>query len=242
MTTPSLVRLLTGIMPIVARLDILKLRYFWKIHHGRTSKIEHRIYSYKRKHFLQSNVGFVHEVFNICCKYEAMDISHGLCPKGINPNTMIKNRVEAYHYKQGLIKADSTKCFYTLTSFNRKKMKYEFDERFSKAGTFMSSEHRRCFIYSLLDTCSYQRECGRCGADVSDIIQHCLRECSGIQKEKHTFFLTMRLYNIPTWCDMTNKFQLFQVALTKQNYLNIMWKFLKEVGKTLYAMNNKNKK
>ena len=156
MTTPSLVRLFSGVMPIIARLDILKLRYFWKVHHGGTSKLEHKMNSFKRKHFLQSNVGFVHEVFNICCKYNSMDIWHGLCPKGINPNTMIKKRVEAYHYKRDLLKADSTKCLYTsLTFFDRNKMKYKFDERFTKAGNFKSSEYRRRFIYAFLDTCSY---------------------------------------------------------------------------------------
>ena len=34
-TSPAVVRVLTGIMPIRARIDILKLRYFWKITHAK---------------------------------------------------------------------------------------------------------------------------------------------------------------------------------------------------------------
>ena len=235
MTTPALVRLFTGTMPIVARLDILKLRYFWKIHLGKTSKLAHEIYLFKRNHFLQSNVGFVHEVFNICCKYDCMDIWHGLCPKGVSPKTMIKKRIEAYHYKEDLKKADKTKCLYTsLTCFERKKMKYKFDERFSKPGNFQSSEHRRWFIYALFDTCSYHRECCRCGEYVLDMIQHCLRDCKSIQRQRDIFFITMRFYNLPPECNMTDKRQLFLFAQTKQCYLNILCQFLKEVGKTLY--------
>ena len=50
-----------------------------------TDNIAHKVYSGLRKNFLSGAVGYVHEIFNICCKYDRMDIWHGICPQKINP-------------------------------------------------------------------------------------------------------------------------------------------------------------
>ena len=65
-TPPALIRLMTGIMPISARLDMLKLRYFWRLHHSSDKNIALQIYVGLRKNFLLGNAGYVHEVFNLC--------------------------------------------------------------------------------------------------------------------------------------------------------------------------------
>ena len=65
-TPPAVVRLLTGTMPMSARIDMLKLRYFWKLHHMQTDNIAHKVYLGLRKNFLSGAVGYVHEIFNIC--------------------------------------------------------------------------------------------------------------------------------------------------------------------------------
>ena len=93
-TPPALVRLFTGTIPMEGRLDMLKLRYFWKIQHTDQTRIVNRISNYKKQNFLESNVGFVHEIFNMCCKYNCMSIWHGKCPEGLNPYTRIKKIVE----------------------------------------------------------------------------------------------------------------------------------------------------
>ena len=95
-------------MPIIGRLEMLKLRYFWKLHHTNKDSLAHSIYAYKRKNFLESNVGFVHEVFNLCCKFGRMDIGQGVCPKTRNPYTMIKNIVESYYYARNVETARKT--------------------------------------------------------------------------------------------------------------------------------------
>ena len=68
-TSPSIVRLFCGVEPLACRLEILKLRYFWKVLKGPTDSIPHKILSHRREHFSNSNKGFAHEVFNTCCKY-----------------------------------------------------------------------------------------------------------------------------------------------------------------------------
>ena len=77
-TPPSIVRLLTGTMPMAGRIDLLKLRYFWRLHHTGVEKDAKKMYLDSRRAFLQSNVGYVHEIFNICCKYGRMDLWHAL--------------------------------------------------------------------------------------------------------------------------------------------------------------------
>ena len=68
-TSPAVLRLLTGIMPISGRLDMLKLIYFWKIDHASEENVTHQVYNGLRKNFLRGKEGYIHEVFNLCCKY-----------------------------------------------------------------------------------------------------------------------------------------------------------------------------
>ena len=73
-TPPEILRLLLGIMPISGRIDKLKLRYFWKIHHADNSNAAHQMYKGIRENFLTGNEGYIHEIFNLCCKYGRMNL------------------------------------------------------------------------------------------------------------------------------------------------------------------------
>ena len=66
---PAIVRLFAGVEPISARLDFLKLRYFWRLSKTSRTSISKIVYDIRRKEFLRSNKGFLHE--SICCKYNA---------------------------------------------------------------------------------------------------------------------------------------------------------------------------
>ena len=68
-TPPAVVRILTGTMPISARIDILKLRYYWKLMHLGDDNVTHTVYKETKKNFLEAAVGYIHEIFNICCRY-----------------------------------------------------------------------------------------------------------------------------------------------------------------------------
>ena len=88
--------------PISSRFDLLKLRYFWKISHGDENNIAFKVYKKRRRNFFSAKKGFVHEVFNLCCKYNAIDFWHGKIPQNIDPNHFIKNKVKNYYLKQEL--------------------------------------------------------------------------------------------------------------------------------------------
>ena len=76
----SLVRLFVGVDSIASRFDLLKLRYFWKLSHSQKKSIAKLVYLHVRQRFLGSNKGFVHEVFNLCCKYGDINLWHGVYP------------------------------------------------------------------------------------------------------------------------------------------------------------------
>ena len=75
-TSPSVVRLFCGVEPLTCRLEILKMRYFWRTLNCPKDTIPNRILTYRRKKFLDFNKGFAHEAFNICCKYNLMHLWH----------------------------------------------------------------------------------------------------------------------------------------------------------------------
>ena len=64
-TSPSIVRLFCGVEPLACRLELLKLRYFWKIFKGSEDTIPHKVIKYRKANFLEFNNGFAQEVFNI---------------------------------------------------------------------------------------------------------------------------------------------------------------------------------
>ena len=223
-TPPAMVRLLTGTMPMEGRIDMLKLRYFWRLHHTSKEKDAKKIYLELRKRFLQSNVGYVHEIFNICCKYGRMDLWHGLCPDKISPLARIKRIVETFHLQKDLEVARKTRCIYTaLTNFKAKK--YTMDAMLRKLGRFQSAEHRSTFIFCLLDTSSFDRQCKHCGLEAKDITKHGMEDCSMLVKQRKLFRMMMHFYNVPKEVDLTNKAAVVQLALSKSCFLNEVCKF-----------------
>ena len=71
---PAIVRLFAGVEPLAARLDFLKLRFHWRLMNARRQSTSKIVYDARRKGFLRSNKGFLHEVLKLCCKYNAIDI------------------------------------------------------------------------------------------------------------------------------------------------------------------------
>ena len=76
-TSPSIVRLFCGIEPIACRLDILKLRYYWKVLKSPTDSLAHAI-QYRKVNLLGLKKGLVQESFNIYCKYNTLHYWRGV--------------------------------------------------------------------------------------------------------------------------------------------------------------------
>ena len=90
-TPPALVRLFCGVEPIACRLEILKLRYFWRVMQSPLETIKNKILRYRKCNRLTFNKGFGHQVFNICCKYNAINIWHGIVSEKLNRLRSIKD-------------------------------------------------------------------------------------------------------------------------------------------------------
>ena len=101
-TSSSIVRLFSGVEPLSSRFDLLKLRYFWKLSHGDKHNIAYRLYNCRRRNFLLANKGFTYEVFNLCCKYNAINFWHGKIQGFTNPNIYIKKQVLKFNLKVDL--------------------------------------------------------------------------------------------------------------------------------------------
>ena len=108
-TPPALIRLLTGITPILGRVDMLKMRYFWRSIHQEETHLSEQICERNR----QAKLGFVHEVFKLCGKYNHMNVWLGFKTPKVNPVREIRRVVEKFHYKKDLEKYSLTNCLYT---------------------------------------------------------------------------------------------------------------------------------
>ena len=58
-SSPAIVRLFAGVEPMSGRLDLLRLRYFWKLYHSGTKNIAYRVLELRKKRFLGSKHGLV---------------------------------------------------------------------------------------------------------------------------------------------------------------------------------------
>ena len=229
-TPPAVVRVLTGTMPIAARIDILKLRYFWKLMHLGKDNVAHLLYEEMRKKFLEGAVGYVHEIFNICCKYACMDIWHGRCPRKVNPYARIRRIVEAYHLQEDLEVIRGSTCAYAaLRQFKEKK--YNIEPRLRGVGRFQSTKHRRVFLYAMLDVSSYDRQCQNCGAHVKDITSHGLQGCPMLKHQRTLFEQMMKFYDAPRELNIRSKAQVLREALEKKCLLKVVCNFLLVIWK-----------
>ena len=163
---------------------MLKLRYFWKIEHATERKVTHQVYKGLRKNFLKGNQGYIHEVFNLCCKYGRMDLWHGQCPKKVNPMLRIRKIVEEYHLSRDLETARKVDCIYTKT-IDLKIKKYKFDERLTKLGTFQTTVHRRVFLHAILESNKIERKCSNCGQPTMNITKHGLKDFKAVDVNHH---------------------------------------------------------
>ena len=69
------------------------------------------------------------------------------------------------------------------------------DKFLRRFGFFESTEHRRFFLYSLLDPCAYPRSCPQCGTETNDTLTHALTECPKASKLRIALTLKLLLYN-----------------------------------------------
>ena len=160
-----------------------------------------------------------------------MDLWHGLCPNKINPLARIKRIVETFHLQKDLEVARNASCAYTGL-INYKAKKYTMDAILRKLGRFQSAKHRSTFLFSLLDTSSFERQCKHCGEMAKDITKHGMADCSKLVHQRKLFRMTMNFYNAPKEVDLTKKEAVVHKTLSKKCFLNEFCQFLQFIWKT----------
>ena len=224
-TSTAVIRLLTGTMPIAGRIDMLKLRYFWKIDHATGENLVHQVYLGLRKNFLKANKGYIHEFFNLSCKYNRMDIWHGQCPKKINPMSRIRKIVEDYHLKNDEEVARRVNCVYTRITLLKGK-NYNFEERLTKIGLFQNTDQRSVFLQALLESDKYEKECRNCEQRVRNFTKHGMEECKAVELQRTLFKMRMKFYNASEKPNQLKIGEVFNEAMSRKCVMKVLCEFL----------------
>ena len=59
-----------------------------------------------------------------------------------------------------------------------------------------------------------------------DITSHGLAECTSLRHQRKVFCMMMKFYNAPKNIDLSNKLEVFLLALSKKCYLKVFCRFL----------------
>ena len=229
-TPPALARLFCGVEPLTCRLETLNLRYYWKTLHSPPDSITHRILKYRKQNLLVFDKGFGHQVFNTCCKYNAISIWHGIVPEKLNPLRSIKKIIISKNLRNDLEVGRPHTCSFAtifLSNLFTYQKNYHLVEPLSKLD--YSSNLNESQIYkALLDSCSYQKDCKHCGLQVHDLLTHFLTQCPALSEIRRLLQLKLLLYNFPNEDSPPQKNLLLKLALNNACWRKCVAKFLKD--------------
>ena len=151
--SPAVIRLFAGVAPFSNRLDLLKLRYFWKKYDSNIVKydISSQLIFYRKKKFLATSKGFIHEVFDLCCKYNLMELWHGNLENmsGMSITRKVLTHSLASDLKKGRIFPCLFSDIYLSNVFSYQKS-YQLVHPFQTFDFFTGIDVRRCIIRLLL--------------------------------------------------------------------------------------------
>ena len=229
-TSPTIVRLLSGIEPLSSRFDLLKLRYFWRISHGDENNIAVKIYNKRRKHFLATKLGFIHEVFNLCCKYNVIDFWHGKLPRTVNPNYFIKNKVKKYHLTRELQIGRSKSCGFTDV-YLQNKFLYQEDfqlvEPLKTFDFFSSTRARSLMIKVLLYPRVFKVNCELCNDGFFNIFEHYVSDCTHLENHRRKLKNMLNFYDFPME-HILNRAKFLKTCLKKNSWTKFLTDFLED--------------
>ena len=242
-TSPSIVRLFCGTEPIACRLDILKLRYYWKVLKSPTDSLAHTILEYRKINFLDFNKGLVHEAFNICCKYNILHYWHGVAPAGfgrnnavssiVNPFRRMKATIISHNLGKDLEIGRSRNCSFSLL-YLRNVFSYQKDYHliapFRQPDCFATPKGRKHFLRAFLDPCTYSQDCKLCGQSCYDRLDHLLVTCSRTVEFRNELHLKLALYNFPKQRLPLKKIEFWDAAFTRRIWRKSTVKFLLDIN------------
>ena len=242
-TSPAILRLFCGVEPLACRLEILKLRYYWKVLNGPTQAIAHQILVHRKSRFLEFNKGIAHEAFNICCKYNIVHIWHGIASSRninpgiaasglVNPLRRIKDIIISRNINKDLDEGKTKTCTFAqlfLKGLQTSNKRYRLVEPFSHASCFATPIARKHFVKALLHPGTYLENCCFCGQQHRDRLKHFLSECTGTSGYRKELHLRLTLYNFPQNKMPLEKLELFHAAFTNELWRKCIVKFLRDI-------------
>ena len=210
---------------------MLKLRYFWKIAHTNDQSIAHRVFKHRKEQFLTTKYGFIHEAFNLCCKYDVIDFWHGKLKGLTNPASYIKKRIIAFSLKKDLEIGRKRPCAFTdifLSNIFTYQKSYHLVEPYLKQD-FFSSASARCLVTKfLIDSRAFYRKCIFCSQESKNIFLHHLFLCSKLEKQRHLLRSKLLLYNFPIEI-LGNKSIFYKTVLSRKVWTKCFSDFLADI-------------
>ena len=164
---PELVRLLCGGEPLECRFDLLELRYFWKLTQISERNLARDIVLYRKENFLDTRRSFCHEVFTLCCKYDAVRIWHGDLQarnplQRLNPFRMIKQIVSSKNLSDDLARGRTRSTLLStvyLADSSRYQKRYQLVDVFHELDAFYTRRAQAKFVRALLYGGAFRARC-----------------------------------------------------------------------------------
>ena len=210
---------------------MLKLRYFWKIAHTNDQSIAHRVFKHRKEQFLTTKYGFIHEAFNLCCKYDVIDFWHGKLKGLTNPASHIKKRIIAFSLKKDLEIGRKRPCAFTdifLSNIFSYLKSYHLVEPYIRQD-FFSSASARCFVTKfLLQSHAFHRKCVACTLEFKDIVSHQLFSSSKLEDQRRLLRSKLVLYNLPSQI-LDDKKSFYVNILGKKIWTKCFSEFLADI-------------
>ena len=239
--SPSIVRLFAGVEPMACRIEMLKLRYYWRIIHS-SKNICKKIVSHRKRTILEFNVGFTMEIFKLCCKIGHISFWHGIhrgnanLSMALNPLNSIKKAVTTYYLNKDLSIARSKDCLFRtlyLQDHGLYKNHYFLVKPFTTSGTFLNSSSRQKFIKVLLSSNRYLESCCFCSLTFYDLLLHQITSCPYLIPQRKILSNKLLLYGYPSEHlppQIRDLPRLLAYAILDKNLLRAITEFLEYIN------------
>ena len=228
-TSPSVVRLFCGVEPLACRLEMLKLRYFWKTLKTPAGLVTSKILKHRMDNFLEHNKGFAHEAFNICCKYNVLHLWHGNAANHKNPLLAIRRIIIAQNLRKDFEIGRTKKCSFAkifLSDPNFHQKNYQLPETFRQPDCFETPIERKKVVKAILHPCSYEQNCDLCDDSYKDKFHHFLTSCPRLTGYRKELYLRLTFYSFPKDLFPMNKTQFLERVLGHKKWRCCLAKFL----------------
>ena len=231
-SSPAVVRLFSGVESMVSRIDLLQLRYFWKLSRSDENNIAHTVFNLRKKRFLATKKGFLHEIFNLCCKYDIVNLWHGNLQTALNPKSFLKQKVLAFNFREDFEVGRNKSCGFVDVYLKNSYFDlegYQLVQPFKQFDFFASAKARSLIIKVLLYPRVFKVDCKLCSNGFKNIFDHYVHNCNYVRTQRKRLRNILIFYNFSKEY-ISNKRMFLLSCLEKRSWTKRLTSFLEEVG------------